>query len=121
MRLLAWKVGRAYTRFHVAHFERPLCGTPMPDRVQGLTSRHALPADFAHICSRCLEIAVKAATDEKPADRGEAVDGPNASTGAYCECNHVQSAHEHGEGRCRDCHCDAYRYDPIYEPEQEPV
>lgn len=80
MKLLSWRVGVTWAQWHIAHFGRPLCGTPVPDRVQQWAEDNATPRRMAHTCLKCRELAL--AQSEKPADRGEAIDGPNGLTGA---------------------------------------
>ena len=62
MRLLAWKVSARWTRFHIAAIGKPLCGTPVPNKVQGSIDKPAEIKDWPHICSKCRELAVKGAT-----------------------------------------------------------
>lgn len=82
MKLLAWKAGREGSQWHIEHFGKPLCGTPVPDRPVYTVTKTAKPSDFARTCARCRELAVQAATgNEEPADRGKAIDGPNGQTG----------------------------------------
>ncbi len=81
LQLFAWKVGTVGSQWHVLHFGKPLCGTPVPDRPIYTITKDARPSDWARTCLKCRETAVRKAAEEKPADRGEAVDGPNGSTG----------------------------------------
>ena len=82
MRIYAWFVGRVWSQWHILGFGRPLCGTPVPDVVQAQFDREVRPSDAPHICQKCRQLAIARALEEKPADRGEAVDGPNGLTGA---------------------------------------
>lgn len=65
MKILAWRTGaKGWTAWHVARFGVPLCGTPIPDRVQGFTRREALASDSPKLCQRCREAVLRSATPE---------------------------------------------------------
>lgn len=98
MKLLAWRVANAWTQFHILALGVPLCGAVIPDVVQRRTERPARIRDWPHTCLKCRQLAQAAATDEepptavelafrydaqqKPADRGQAIDGLERATGA---------------------------------------
>ena len=72
MLILAWRAGLRWSQFHLARFGQPWCGTPIPDAVQGFTQREMFVSDWAHVCTRCQEVALRAAqvpADELPAWR----------------------------------------------------
>jgi len=82
MRIYAWRVSGKWTHWHILAVGKPLCGTPVPDKVQAQFDREVRPGDWPHVCLKCRELAVaQAADNEKPADRGKAIDGPNGQTG----------------------------------------
>lgn len=105
MRLLTWLDKGAWSGLHISHLGEPLCKAPTPERFQARREWPAEIRDWSRLCVDCKVLAVKGAT------------GP----GAYCECNHGQTSHEALEGSCGECDCAFYRFDPIYEPEQEPA
>jgi hypothetical protein len=102
MRLIAWRAGRGWSAYHINHIGEPLCGTHKPDKVQASIDRPAEIKDWPRVCAKCRELAIqgatapieepskvidlmaalKAALKTKPADRGEAVDGPNGRMAA---------------------------------------
>jgi len=59
MTLLSWRSGRSWSQWHIADLGLPLCGTPVPDAIQGFSHRAARPRDWFHICARCRELALR--------------------------------------------------------------
>lgn len=62
MRIIAWWVGRLWSRWHILSFGAPLCGTPIPDVTRAKLDRAMRPTDWQHTCEKCRVIAVRAAT-----------------------------------------------------------
>jgi hypothetical protein len=68
MRLLAWKVSTRWTSFHISAIGKPLCGTPVPDKVQASIDKPAEIKDWAHVCAKCRALAIKGATGDERSD-----------------------------------------------------
>jgi len=61
VKLIAWKLGRRWTCFHVAAFGKPLCGRPVPDALQRTTTMDARPQQWLNgsICRQCREVLLR--------------------------------------------------------------
>jgi hypothetical protein len=79
LRILAWKVSRNFTGWHIARLEQPLCGTAIPDHASVCyASERTAPLLIGSICRKCL----RALADEgepqrpRPPDSGDLLKGP---------------------------------------------
>jgi len=68
VRLLSWLSDGTWSPTHISHIGEPLCASPMPEKPQARRERPAEIKDLPHICVRCRELAVKAATGQPPLD-----------------------------------------------------
>jgi len=92
VRLMAWRSGKTWTAFHVAHLGRPACGTPLPAPLERVTVREAQIKDWLHLCERCKEAVLRLT----PA--------PCAGVAAEDENCRVCGGYKRGlDGHCVDC------------------
>lgn len=94
MRIFSWNAGHGWSSWHILHLGQPLCDTPVPSTLRGKFDRELRPCDFANLCAKCRELAIKAAS--APIE----IEGPAESCPA---CGYYKRGQD---GTCVSCGAD---------------